>query len=65
MNITTSQNYLSFPRGKSFLKQMLFHNQHTKSALDLVVQFFLKMMLGRHVRVEGQKNPRMGGIYHG
>ena len=25
-NITTPQNYLSFPRGKSFLKQMLFHS---------------------------------------
>ena len=33
------QNYLSFPRGKSFLKQMLFHS-YTKSALDSVGQFF-------------------------
>ena len=39
-NITLPpQNYLSFPRGKSFLKQMLFHS-YTKSALDSVGQFF-------------------------
>ena len=30
-NITTHQNYLSFPRGKSFLKQMLFHSLYEVS----------------------------------
>ena len=30
-NITTRQNYLSFPRGKSFLNQMLFHSSYKVS----------------------------------
>ena len=30
-NITTSQNYLSFPSGNSFLKQMLFHSLYKVS----------------------------------
>ena len=37
---------------------------YTKSALDLVGQCFLKMMLGEHVWMGGQNNFR-GGIYHG
>ena len=37
---------MSFPRGKSFLKQMLFHNQYTKSALDLMLGGQKKLLEG-------------------
>ena len=36
---------MSFPRGKSFLKQLLSHSLYEVS-IGFIGQFFLKMMLG-------------------
>ena len=43
-NITTPQSFLSFPRVSHF-SNMGSSTVYTKSALDMMGQFFLKMML--------------------
>ena len=54
---------MSFPRGKSFLKQILFHSLFGVSIGfgDSVGQFFLKMILGDMSEWEDKKNSGGGG----
>ena len=61
-NITIPQNYLSFPRGKSFLKEMLFHSLY-KVSTGFGRAVFLKIMLGG-MSEQGDRKIS-GGIYHG
>ena len=56
-NLTTHQNYLSFPRGNSFLKQTLFYSLYEVSiGFDGTV--FSKNDVGGHVWMRRQKNFR-------